>query len=239
MTADLATSPAAPPGSAADTTFDDAAIARLRLAAEEVAWLTGRGYPLETVSELVAAHHALTPSQRAALARGTCSEPQYRRRAARELEAEDVARQPLAVDAVDVLAAVEAALSGRPVLQTLDGTVRAFDVDRATWSPGPRADEALDLLLASARELRPSLVELVVDEAAPGAADLEARAAARAKAAKVKLEVKRVPSAPKALRRARQIVTGDAATLDACAGWFNLAGRLVEGIAGAVVVRLQ
>ncbi|MBX3226407.1 MAG: DUF434 domain-containing protein [Labilithrix sp.] len=39
--------------------FDDAAIERLRLAAEEVAWLTGRGYPLADVGAFVATHHRL------------------------------------------------------------------------------------------------------------------------------------------------------------------------------------
>jgi hypothetical protein len=47
------------------------------------------------------------------------------------------------------------------------------------------------------------------------------------------------PSAPAALRKERQVVSGDAAVLDACAGWFNLVGRLVEAVPGAKIVRLQ
>lgn len=231
MSADHPSEPAA--------TFDDAAIERLRLAAEEVAWLTGRGYALETVGELVAAHHALTSEQRAALARGTCSEPQYRRRAARELEAEDVQRRPLAVDAVDVVSTIEAALGGRPVLQTLDGTVRAFGMDRTRYAPGPAVDDAVDRVVAAAKELRPSVVRFLVDERAEGARSLVERLEARVKAHKSKAEVLAVADAPKALRKEKQIVTGDADTLDACAGWFNLVGRIVEGIAGAKVIRLQ
>ena len=219
--------------------FDDAAVARLKLAAEEVAWLTGRGYALEVVSDLVAKHHDLSSVQRAALARGTCSEPQYRRRAAREVEAEDIARRPLAIDAIDVVAALEATLEGRFVLQTLDGTVRAFGVDRASYTPGEHASDAIARVFAAAKELRPSLVKLYVDEGAAGAKALAALLEARAKDAKLKAEVALVASATKALRRERQIVTGDADTLDACAGWLNLVGRLVEGIPSAKVVRLQ
>ena len=222
-----------------ESAFDDAAIARLKLAAEEVAWLTGRGYPLEIVGELVAKHHALSAEQRAALACGTCSEPQYRRRAARELEPEDVAKRPLAIDGIDAVAAVEAALAGRHVLQTLDGTVRAFAVDRARYVPGANADDAIDRLLAAAKELRPSLVKVYVDEASAGAKDLSTRFADRAKSQKSKLEVALVPDAPKALRKERQVVTGDADTLDACAGWLNLVGRVVEAVPGAKIVRLQ
>ena len=48
-----------------------------------------------------------------------------------------------------------------------------------------------------------------------------------------------VPSATISLRKERQIVTGDADTLDACAGWLNLVGRVVESMAGAKIVKLQ
>ena len=221
------------------TTFDQTAIERLRRAAEEVAWLTGRGYALEAVGDLVAEHHSLSDEHRAALARGTCSEPQYRRRAARELEAEDVARRPLAIDAIDAVATIEAALGGRPVLQTLDGTVRAFGVDRAAYALGSAADDALDRLLGAAKELRPSLLKFIVDERAPGAPSLAARIEARAKALKAKVEVASVPDARQALRKERQIVTGDADALDACAAWFNLVGRVVEVIPHAKIIRLQ
>lgn len=219
--------------------FDDATIEKLRLAAEEVAWLTGRGYPLDVVGDLVARHHGLGDAQRSALAQGTCSEPQYRRRAARELEAEDIARRPLAIDAIDVLAAVESALAGRAVLQTLDGTVHAFGVKGGTWAPGPRADEAIERVLAVAKELRPQVLRFVVDEGAPSAADLKDRITARAKDAKAKVEVVLAADVRAAMRREKQVATGDAAVLDACGAWFNLAGRVVEGIPAAKVVRLQ
>lgn len=222
-----------------ENAFDDAAIERLKLAAEEVAWLTGRGYPLDVVGELVAVHHGLSMAHRAALACGTCSEPQYRRRAAREIEVEDIAKRPLAIDAIDCVAAIEAALGGRHVLQTLDGTVRAFAVDRAAYAPGANADDAIDRLLAAARELRPSIVKVYIDEGSAGAKDLEKRIGDRAKAAKAKVEIAAVPSATKALRKERQIVTGDADTLDACAGWLNLVGKVVEAVPGAKIVRLQ
>jgi hypothetical protein len=51
--------------------------------------------------------------------------------------------------------------------------------------------------------------------------------------------VVRVADALKALRKEKQIVTGDADTLDACAAWFNLVGRAVEAVTGAKIIRLQ
>ena len=215
--------------------FDDAAIERLRLAAEEVAWLTGRGYGFEAVGEFVARHHQLSADQRAAIAKGTCSEPQYRRRAARELEAEDVAKRTLSIDAVDAIATLEAALAMQPILQTLDGTVRAFGNDGARHVPGPHAEDAIDRLLRAAKELRPSLLRFVLVAGSP----LEALIMARAENLKVKVEMVHANDALKALRKEKQIVTGDADTLDACGAWFNLVGRVAMAIPGAKIVRLQ
>ncbi len=82
-------------------------------------------------------------------------------------------------------------------------------------------------------------MKLYVDEASAGAQDLAARLGERVKAAKAKAEVALVPSATRALRKERQIVTGDADTLDACAGWLNLVGRAVEAVPGAKIVKLQ
>ena len=122
--------------------FDDAAIARLKLAAEEVAWLTGRGYALDVVGELVARHHDLSSAHRAALAAGRAPSRStgVERRASSSRRTSR--KRPLAVDAIDVVAAIEAALAGRHVLQTLDGTVRAFGIDRARYAPSNEAEAA-------------------------------------------------------------------------------------------------
>ena len=150
-----------------------------------------------------------------------------------------MAKRPLAIDGIDTVAAVEGALAGRYVLQTLDGTVSAFAIDRSRYAPSSQADAAIERLLAAAKELRPSLIKVYIDEGAPGAGDLSTRFSAVAKAQKAKLEIALVPDVPKALRKERQIVTGDADTLDACAGWLNLVGPVVLAIPDAKVVRLQ
>jgi hypothetical protein len=117
--------------------------------------------------------------------------------------------------------------------------VRALGVDRASYRPSPDATVAVDRLLAAAKELRPSAVKFYVDESSAGGQDLAARLGERIRVAKAKAEVALVASATKALLKERQIVTGDAETLDACAGWFNLVGRLAIAIPGAKIVKLQ
>lgn len=212
--------------------FDDATIEKLRLAAEEVAWLTGRGYPIDRVSDFVTNQHRLGDAERSALASGTCSEPQYRRRAARELEAEDVARRSLSIDTLEVLSAIEAALAGRPVLQTLDGTVRAFG--STTRSPSAHTDDALARLFVAAKELRPSVLRFLVVSS-----DLDDRIAAKAKDAKAKIEIVKVADVRAAMKKEKLVVSGDAQVLDQAGAWFNLVGRVLEGIPSAKIVELQ
>src|SRR5207248_10483901 len=107
-----------------DRLFGADVLPKLKLAAEEVAWLAGRGYPLKTAIDVVGGHHQLEMRQRTALLRGVCTEAQYRRRAAREAWAEDVARKSLVIDGFNLIISIEVALSGGLVLGCLDGAIR-------------------------------------------------------------------------------------------------------------------
>ena len=102
--------------------FEGEALNRLKLAAEEIAYLTGRGYAPADAKALVVRHRALLPEQEAVLARTVCSEPQYRARASKEMLPEDIARRPLLVDGHDVLDALTTALGGGILLEGLDKT---------------------------------------------------------------------------------------------------------------------
>jgi hypothetical protein len=127
------------------------------------------------------------------------------------------------------------------VLQTLDGTVRAFGIEGASWHPGAYAVDAIGRIVGVARELRPQVIRFLVDEGAASAAALRETitVTARAKDPKAKVEVALVPNVRDAMKKERQVVTADAVVLDACAGWLNLVGNIVSGIPNAKVVRLQ
>ena len=104
--------------------FEGEALERLRMAAAEIAFLTGRGYDAAEVRALVAKTRQLAPEQLALLDRSVCSEVQYRARAAKEMLPEDIARRPLLVDGHDVVDVVTSALAGKPLLEGMDQTVQ-------------------------------------------------------------------------------------------------------------------
>jgi hypothetical protein len=219
-----------------DTRFQGEALAKLKLAAEEAAWLTGRGYDTSGVIDLVVAHHALDDGERLAVTRGICSEPQYRRRAAREMMDEDVMKRPLAIDAVDLLSTLSAAVGERWLLARIDGSYALLD------EAPPLAANEIDLALAGVaaafKELKPSKVVFYVREASPEAALVKERITAGAKAWKAVTTVDVVADPSKPLRKAAGAVSSDAGVLDACPTWFNLAGYVIGRMQSVRALRL-
>lgn len=221
--------------------FDDSTLPKLQRAAEEVAWLVGRDYGEAEALAFVATHHGLAPEERAAVTLGMCSDAQYKHRALRELDADDLGKRPLRLDAAGVLSTVEAAIARRPLLASLDGTLSDPTFDRDGYRASEVTDAAIERVLAAARELRPSVVRVFLPAEGQAAADaLAARIEGKASVLKrVPLEIKRVASVVEALDGSANVVSPDPAILDRCASWYNLASKIAEGMDGLRVVRLQ
>jgi hypothetical protein len=197
---------------------------RLRQAADEAGWLVARGYPAPEVAAFVAQHRRLDPEQQALLACATRLRSEYAKHIARELEPEDVARRPLRIDASSVLAALDAALSGRPLLESPAGVIAdprwlRFDHDLSD----PLA--ALELAQTALKALRPSLVRWYVDESASWS---DAVAAALQKIKRPKTELLRVENAAHALSASAYVASSDPEILDSAACWLNLVARGVS-----------
>jgi hypothetical protein len=219
--------------------FGPEALPTLRLAAEEIAWLLDRGYAPQAVERLVGDRHQLVERQRIALRRGACSMAQYRQRAARELEPEDVARKTLAIDGFNLIITMEVALSGGPLFTTLDGTVRDLAGLRGSYAPTAVTDEALRRIGAALDALRAKGARFLLDEPVARSGELRGRILEAAKAWKAKATVERVPDADAALRGADLVVSADGAVLDASRSWVNLVGPIVEKVPNAWRIALQ
>ena len=215
--------------------FEGEALKRLKLAAEEIAFLAGRGYPEAEVKALVAAHRELVPEQQAALARAVCSEPQYRARAMKEMLPEDIARRPLLVDAHDVLDAITTALAGGVLLEGMDQTFQPL-------TPGGAPDHlaaALDGIGPVLREMRPSKTKWLLKESRAEAPALKDKLLASAKKWKVPVEAEIVADPAALLRKSANVATNDPAIIEACKSWCNLAGPVIVTVDAAHRVKLQ
>jgi len=222
-----------------DRLFGSEALPALRLAAEETAWMIGRGYPQGRVTEMVSERHGLGERQRLAVERGICSDPQYRRRAVRELDAEDIQRRPLRIDAENLLVTIEVALAGGPLLSLLDGSVSNLAWSRGAHGPVAETDAALERIGAAVRRLKPSVSRWYLGNGAEGAQSLADRITAAGPRWKVPVEIKRVDDVAATLGKASQVVSSDPLVLDECGSWFNLAPLVIGDLTSAWKVTLQ
>lgn len=101
--------------------FSEAWLPLLRRALEELCWLQGRGYPLDSAIRLVGDHHQLEKRQRLALCRSAATKFQVQVRRAKRVEPQN---RRILVDGFNALITVEAALSRGLLIRGLDGWIR-------------------------------------------------------------------------------------------------------------------
>lgn len=211
--------------------LDEAALSKIKRAAEEASWLLARDYPAAAVSSFVAEHRGLDDDERHLLATNARLSAQVRHHIARELDPEDVCRRLLRVDAESVIAMVAAASSGSQLLESPAG----LRIDPDFRRGNPLGD---DTMLANAvgrccralAPLRPKRSIFVIEDGHPDATRLAALLESGARAAKLKTaEVERVQGVVEALDGLAFVVSSDPVVVDRCATWMNLVPLALEG----------
>jgi len=216
--------------------FGHDALPNLKGAAVDVAWLVDRGYDFDRAMRFVADFRQLDARQQIAVERGMCSAEEYKRHAVRELEAEDLAKRPLRIDAENFLTIIETALSGGPLLRAVDDTLRDMIWSRGVYRVGEHTDRALTLIGPAVAALKPSTTRWFLSKGADGTELLAERIASATKKYKGGSEVRLVDSPVATLSKTMNVVTSDPEILGVCGGWFNLAGRVVAEIPEAAIL---
>jgi hypothetical protein len=213
-------------------------LARLRLAAEEAAWLQSRGYQADEVTTFVARRRELSSSEQTLLVRAAGGNAHVKHHIARELDPEDVAKRPLRIDAISLIATVEAALAGDALLETQAGVLIDPGWRRADYQPSPRLGAAIGRLVDALASLRPKAVRWLVDEGSTAPAVSEALAAHQ-KIGRAKSEVAVVADAPGELSGAAFVASSDPIVLDTVGTWVNVTALALASVDGAPRLRLH
>jgi hypothetical protein len=211
---------------------------RLRRAAEDAAWMVARGYPSADSSAFVASHRGLSTAERSLLAKSAEIGAAVKHHIARELDPEDVARRPLRVDLASVVAVVAAALEGRLLLESPAGVLVDPAWERAGDAP-VRLPEALAAVVAASSELRPKSVTWLLDAEPSSSAAYAEALAAHSKVGRAAASVERVQTVATRLEGAGFIASSDAAVLDRCGTWVNLAALSIADLPDLRRVRLH
>jgi hypothetical protein len=208
--------------------FDKTQLRRMRVAAEEVVWLLGRGYPLAGAVEFVGNHHQLEARQRLALQRALCSPEQRRKRGERAIERLDTRGRTLLIDGFNLIITIEVALSGGLVLDCADGTLRDLAGLRGSYHAVDETEVALDLIGRELSALGPARVRFFLDAPVSNSGRLRTRVEAAAQRWPFPTDAEVVPNPDAILARGDNAVSSDSVILDHCGSWLNLGRFIVD-----------
>lgn len=200
----------------------------LRSAAQEIVWLLDRGYRMEPAVEFVGGHHQLEARQRHALSRSLCSTAQHSDRMCRAIPAGALAGRTLSIDGFNIVIAVEVALSKGILLEGMDGGVRDMAGLRGSYHLVHETLTAIDVVGGVLAELRVGSTRWLLDAPVSNSGRLRAAILEHASHWPFACTVELVPNPDPLLYGVDGVATCDAAILDRCLGWFNLAGYAVR-----------
>ena len=207
----------------------------------DLSWLFSRGYAEPSALKLVGDRYALTERQRIAVRRCACSDDALSRRRQHELSADDVAGEPILVDAFNVITTVEAALAGGVLLKGRDGALR----DMASMHGSYRKVQETLPALARIGDVMAGLgvgpATWLIDSPVSNSGRVKTAIRETAEAHGWDWRGEVVPDPDGRLIAASEVVaSADSVVLDGCVRWFSLGRVVVErAVEGAWVVDLS
>jgi len=220
--------------------FAPNALPRLRTAVSDLCWLLNRGYALRSAVELVGNRYSLVSRQRMAVMRCACSDEAAARRQQREVQPENVKGQELWLDGYNVLTILESTLADGVILIGRDGCCRDVLGVHGRYRKIAETLPALRLIGEVTTEWSVSSVRWCLDKPVSNSGRLKAVLLDVAADAGWDWHVELVFNADRVLMQTDQIVaTSDAAILDKCQWWMNLARLVIDRrVSNARVVEL-
>ena len=207
--------------------FGPETLPRLRRAAEEAAWLLDRGYSMATALMAVGNHHQLELRQRIALSRGCCTKVERLARQARALAPEQLTGMQLHIDGFNLIIALEVALGGGLLVEGRDGCLRDLAGLRGSYHLVAETQAAVTQIGQTLATLGVSGARFYLDAAVSNSGRLRGLILEQAAAWPLPVAVELVPNADPTLAMLGGVVSADAAILDACSSWTNLAAWIV------------
>lgn len=212
--------------------------AKLRQAAGHLAWLLSRGYASASSLKLVGDRFALLERQRRAVMRSSCSADSLRLRRQRQVALEELSGSRVTIDGFNLLTTVEAALSGGVLLLGQDGCLRDMASMHGSYRRVEETRPALEHIGSFCQRHGVASCRWWLDQPVSNSGRLQTLMRELAAERGWDWEVELMPDPDTPLRETGEIVvSADAAVLDDCRRWVNLAAAVVaERDYSAVVV---
>jgi len=126
-------------------------------------YLLNRGYPRKATLELVGNRYQLTSDLRHLLHRGVFSNADSKLRSKKRLPIKAIRDKKLAIDGYNVSSAVEAGLSGQPLVLGDDGFIRDISGLSGRFKKTERTQEAIRMVLNVLKRMKPLQILFLFD----------------------------------------------------------------------------
>jgi hypothetical protein len=207
--------------------FTGAPLEMLRLAHEELRYLSDRGYKSGPAAVLIGNHYQLTARQRYALIRSTASADQCQRRAATRLK-RPPSTEPVLIDGFNLIITLETALSKSLLLLGDDDVLRDLASLRGSYRIISQTEPAIDLICDVLQELGVTQAFFYLDSPVSNSGKLRQLILSRAAGWDVTVSCDLATNPDAVLSGQQAVVSGDALILDRCQSWFNLTRLIVS-----------
>lgn len=201
---------------------------RLRKAKEEIEWLINREYKIEPVVKFVGDKYQFSLRQRDALKRSICSEKNRVIRKSKSLSLDKIKEGPVHIDGFNLIIILEVALSDSILIVGSDGNIRDLAGLRGTYKVIDKTDEALKLIGKFFKRYDCKEVIIYLDAPVSNSGNLINKILEKANIWGVNTNVRLVNNADIVLDKLDRVVSSDAAVIDKCGSYFNVARAIIE-----------
>jgi hypothetical protein len=201
----------------------------LREAVAHLSWLLTRNYAFASALKLVGDRFQLTQRQRVAVIRSSCSDQAVTDRKNKMLDPGELGGQAMQIDGFNLLTTIEAALSGGVLLVGRDGCLRDMASMHGNYRKVEETRPALTAIGELTGELGVSTCHWLLDRPVSNSGRLAAilREVANERHWNWTVDLENDPDQVLAASES-VVVSADAAILDRCSHWCNLAWEVVN-----------
>lgn len=217
--------------------FAASQLEKLKTAAADFLYLSDRGYSPQGAAALVGDRYQLSARQRTAVVRTVSPRDALVSRLAKQLgDASGLPGSGVHVDGFNAVIALEVALSGSPVFECMDGTVRDLAGLRGTYRIIDKTTEAVRLILGGIRQLGAAKASFYLDAPVSNSGRLKTLINETAREIGFSATAETVNGVDRLLSALPGVITADSAILDRCESWLNPGAGLVQAIPGVWMI---
>ncbi|WP_195940314.1 DUF434 domain-containing protein [Romboutsia sp. 1001713B170131_170501_G6] len=208
--------------------FSNKELIKLKKAKEEVEWLINRDYKIEPVVNFVSNKYQFSTRQRDAIKRSVCSYKNKMIRESKKLPIDKINEGSIYIDGFNLIITLEVALSKGTLIIGTDENIRDLAGLRGTYKIIDKTEEALNLIGRFFNEYNASKVIFYLDSPVSNSANLKYKILDCTKNWGFNIDVVLVNNADILLEKLDRVVSSDAAIIDKCISYFNIAKEIID-----------